>query len=292
MKKIICATRGSKLALAQFELVKNELEAQSEFELAVEPLIIKTYGDKHLGASLQEIGGQGVFVKDVQTAVIEGRADFALHSAKDCPVLLPVETTIVAILGRAFVNDVVLGKKLVNEDLVVGTSSQRREVQLKKMFPKITIKNIRGNIESRISKLKMNGTEEGFDSIVLAKAGLIRLGLENKISHELSAKEFVPQVGQGALIVESRKDSTNLDILKTINDPQVSQCVLEEREFLRTLGEGCTSPCGCFISQNEDKIEAIALYENIVKTFVFDSVDGAGRKIAEAVVSEYKKNVL
>lgn len=282
--KFVCATRGSKLALAQFEELRKELLKTS---IEVEPLIIKTYGDKHQEQSLKEIGGQGVFIKDVQKAVIDGRADFALHSAKDCPVQLPDSTQIAAIFGREHVEDVVIGLPL-EESKVIGTSSQRREAQLL-LFDdnknisnsNFKVKDIRGNIETRISKV---GNE--YNSIILAKAGLVRLELHDLITQELSVQKMVPQVGQGGLIVECSKNFKHIEKLKEINNEENYLCISQEREFLNVLGQGCTSPVGLNVSINGDQIHTVAFFKNKKYFFEFDDIDNVGKIVATKVMED------
>lgn len=249
---LVIGTRGSKLALWQAEFVSARLQIANP-ELHVKLEIIKTSGDQNQTASLVEIGGRGVFTKELENALLAKRIDLAVHSLKDLPTILPTELCLAAVLPRedardALVlnqNSAVKNPSLQNLPLsaVVGTSSSRRAAQLKNLRPDVKIKDVRGNVDTRLRKLDSGD----YDAILLAVAGLKRLGLENRISAFLLIEEMLPQVGQGALGLETRADDdrTNNFVTK-LNDQETFWCVTAERAFLRGLGGGCQFPIAAF----------------------------------------------
>ncbi|HEX8399579.1 MAG TPA: hydroxymethylbilane synthase [Pyrinomonadaceae bacterium] len=261
--KIIIGTRGSRLALWQAEFVRAQLKEKHP-QISVELEIIKTFGDRQQNVSLTEIGGQGVFVKELETALIANRIDLAVHSLKDLPTILPENLHISAVLKREDVRDaLVVGKESnansisdLPENAVVGTSSLRRASQIKNLRPDLQIKDLRGNVDTRIAKLDAGE----YDAIILAAAGLKRLGCEHRITVFLSFDEMLPQVGQGALAIETRKEDlmTN-NLVAVLNDAETRACVEAERAFLRGLGGGCQFPIAAHarIEENEMRLEGL-----------------------------------
>jgi hydroxymethylbilane synthase len=261
--KIIIGTRGSRLALWQAEFVHAQLKEKHP-QISVELEIIKTFGDRQQNVSLTEIGGQGVFVKELETALLGNRIDLAVHSLKDLPTVLPENLHIAAVLKREDVRDaLVVGKDSsansisdLPENAVVGTSSLRRASQIKNLRPDLNIKDLRGNVDTRIAKLDAGE----YDAIILAAAGLKRLGCEHRITAFLSFDEMLPQVGQGALAIETRKDDllTN-NLVSILNDAETRACVEAERAFLRGLGGGCQFPIAAHarIEENEMRLEGL-----------------------------------
>jgi hydroxymethylbilane synthase len=261
--QIIIGTRGSRLALWQAEFVRAQL-MEKHPQISVELEIIKTFGDRQQNASLMEIGGQGVFVKELETALLANRIDLAVHSLKDLPTILPENLRISAVLKREDVRDALIVRKDSNansisdlpENAVVGTSSLRRASQVKNLRPDLQIKDLRGNVDTRIAKLDAGD----YDAIILAAAGLKRLGCEHRITAFLSFDEMLPQVGQGALAIETRKeDSATNNLVAVLNDAETRTCVEAERAFLRGLGGGCQFPIAAHarIEENEMRLEGL-----------------------------------
>lgn len=245
MKQLVIATRESSLALWQAEHVKARLQALYP-DLDIQLLGMTTQGDRILDVTLNKIGGKGLFVKELETALAEGRADLAVHSLKDVPMHLPEGFALAAILQREDPRDALVSNHYASlEDLpagaVVGTSSLRRESQLRARFPHLVVKPLRGNVQTRLRKL-----DEGeFDAIVLAAAGLKRLGLTDRIRLELSPEQSLPAVGQGALGIEIRADREDvLALLAPLNDAETAACVTAERAMSRALGGSCQVPLG------------------------------------------------
>ncbi len=246
--KLIIGTRGSRLALWQAEFVHHNLQkAHSKLEISLE--VIKTSGDKLQNVSLTEIGGKGVFTKELEEALLSKRIDIAVHSLKDLPTILPENLAIAAVLPREDARDaLVLSKEskisspsiqALPQNAVVGTSSSRRAAQLKFLRPDLQLKDLRGNVDTRLRKLD----ENDYDAIILAAAGLKRLGFENRISAFLSFAEMLPQVGQGALAIETRCDDAETnEIVRVLENAETRAAVTAERAFLREIGGGCLLP--------------------------------------------------
>ena len=239
-------TRGSKLALAQSIWVKEKLE-EAWKGLSVQLVKIKTTGDKILDSPLSRIGGKGVFVKDIEKKLLSGEIDLAVHSMKDVPYELEEGLSIAAIPEREDPRDVFVGRQKISsleeipQGARIGTSSLRRSAQLKHIRPDLEIVPIRGNLDTRIRKIQ---TENLF-GIVVAAAGMKRLGMEDLISFYFNQDLLIPAVGQGALAVEIRKDDdTVLRIVEPINHKKSWEMMQEEREFLRVMGGGCQIPMG------------------------------------------------
>lgn len=255
MKTLNIATRQSPLALWQAEHIKSRLEELYP-DLTVNLVTMVTKGDKILDVPLAKIGGKGLFVKELEEALYEKRADIAVHSLKDVPMELPDYLTLGAYCERhrptdAFVsnnykhiNDLPQGARL-------GTSSLRRQCQIAQFRPDLDIISLRGNVGTRLSKLD-NGE---YDAIILATSGLMRLGLDERIRHELDTIVSLPAVGQGALAIECRADDTAvLALLKPLNHEQSKICVLAERAMNRQLQGGCQVPIAGFATIENDKL--------------------------------------
>lgn len=245
LKKIVIATRESQLALWQAEHVKARLMALHP-GLEVELLGMTTQGDQILDSPLSRIGGKGLFVKELEVAMAEGRADLAVHSIKDVPMDLPEGFELAAISKREDPRDAFVSKKYPSLEALppggrVGTSSLRRQAQLRARLPHLNVDTLRGNVNTRLRKL-----EEGqYDAILLAAAGLKRLGFENRITAVLEPEESLPAVGQGALGIEIRSGNPELAaLLAPLNDPETAACVLAERAMSRHLQGGCQAPIG------------------------------------------------
>ncbi len=240
-------TRGSQLALWQANWVKNEIEAHFP-KTRVEIIKIKTTGDKIVDRPLAMVGGKGLFVKEIERALLDHDIDIAVHSMKDMPGDLPQGLCIGAIPVREDPRDVLVSRNnQLLMDLprgsIVGTSSLRRASQIKHARPDLAISSIRGNLGTRLAKLD-NGE---FDAIVLAAAGIIRLGMKKRITQYLEPETMLPAVGQGALCIETRKNDVNTaPLLATLDNRETRIPVLAERAFLRKLEGSCHIPVACF----------------------------------------------
>ena len=229
------ATRGSRLARAQTDLVAELLGVE------VEPVVIETQGDRQVDVPIWELGGRGVFVKEVQAAVLDGRADFAVHSAKDLPSATPEGLTIAAVPERADARDALVGRRFdaLSPGARVGTGSVRRRAQLAWLRPDLTFSGLRGNIDTRLSKAG------GFAAIVVAAAALQRLGGTPRVVDVLPTEVMTPQVGQGALAVECRSgDGDTRAGLAAIEHGPSRRAVDAERAWLAEVGGGCDLPVG------------------------------------------------
>jgi len=246
-KLLRIATRGSQLALWQAEYVKARLEATHE-NLQVELNIMKTRGDKILDVPLAKVGGKGLFVKELETAMLEDRADIAVHSMKDVPMEFPEGLGLAVICEReqptdAFVSNNFSSFDSLPQGACVGTSSLRRQCHIRALRPDIKIDFLRGNVNTRLAKL-----DDGqFDAIILASAGLIRLGMGDRITEQLSIEQSLPAAGQGAVGVECRVDDEETRaLLSVLHHQDTSICVTAERAMNRHLNGGCQVPIAGF----------------------------------------------
>ncbi|NDV11231.1 hydroxymethylbilane synthase [Crenobacter caeni] len=252
MKKIVIASRESRLAMWQAEHIKARLEALHP-ELVVEILGMTTRGDQILDVTLSKIGGKGLFVKELEVAMLEGRADLAVHSMKDVPMQLPEGFALAAICERedprdAFVSNRYASLAELPVGAVVGTASLRRESQIRARYPHLVVKPLRGNVQTRLGKLDAGE----FDAIILAASGLKRLGLAERIRTELAPSESLPSPGQGALGIEIRADRADLaELLAPLNHPDTRDCVTAERALSRQLGGSCQVPLGGFATLSD-----------------------------------------
>jgi hydroxymethylbilane synthase len=252
-RPLIIATRESALALWQAHHVRDRLMSLHP-GLQVELLGMTTQGDQILDVTLNKIGGKGLFVKELELALLEGRADIAVHSLKDVPMVLPEGFALAAIGEREDPRDAFVSSKYrqlseLPPGAVVGTSSLRRESQLRARYPHLDIQPLRGNVNTRLRKL-----DEGlYDAIILAAAGLKRLGFADRIAALLEPEQSLPAAGQGALGIEIRSDREDLlPILAPLHHPETAACVRAEREVSRQLGGSCQVPLGAYaIIRNE-----------------------------------------
>jgi len=249
------ATRGSKLALWQAQFVKQSLLRLDE-SLRVEIHVIQTAGDKMRSSRLLEIGGKGVFTKEIEDALLAEQADLAVHSLKDLPTEFREGLTLGAVPAREDARDVLVSKDHVlfqnlPSGAKVGTSSFRRKSQLLKMRDDLSIEETRGNVTTRIRK----ALEGPLDAVVIARAGVLRLGLEEWITQDFSFEEMLPAPGQGALAVEIRSNDEEAKmLLKLIHHEETFQTVSAERSFLHALGGGCRLPIAAYAELDDDKI--------------------------------------
>ena len=252
-QSIRIATRKSPLALWQAEFVKAGLQHHHP-DLDVQLVAMTTRGDVLLDTPLAKVGGKGLFVKELEVAMLEDRADIAVHSMKDVPMEFPPGLGLAVICERedpldAFVSNQYQNLEQLPDGAVVGTSSLRRQCQIRARFPQLQIKDLRGNVNTRLSKLDSGE----FDAIILASAGLIRLGMESRIASRLSADLCLPAGGQGAVGIECRTDDqATLDLLACLNDPHTHTRVTAERALNRHLQGGCQVPIACFSELQQD----------------------------------------
>lgn len=254
--KIKIGTRKSKLALAQTSMVIERFHALFP-SVETEIVHISTKGDKILDSPLSEIGGKGVFVSEIEKALQSGTIDIAVHSAKDLPVQLGENLEISGVLERGSYSDVLVtsvGHHMnKNEKFIVGTGSLRRRINFKKLYPNAVFKDIRGNVDTRLKKL----VDGKYDGIILAKAGLERLGLygsENFSFREFDHEEFLPAPCQGIIAIEGRKNDVFTPIIHRISDTDTFYCFESERHVLQLLGADCTMPVGALAYISDDKI--------------------------------------
>lgn len=258
--KYIVATRPSLLAYTQTQQTVALLQAvhpDIEFEIVK----ISTHGDKVTDKPLTQFGGTGVFVKELENALLDGTADFAVHSLKDVPSIQPDELTLAAFAPRQDVRDVMLlanvaDKKDLPENCIIGTGSPRRIVQLQQIKPNAQFKELRGNIDTRIQKLH----DGQYDAIVLAAAGLNRLGKQIPENAFLSVDESIPAIGQGAICLECRADASDtIALLQSINDKATETAIVAERSLMKRIGGGCKFPLGAYAQIINGKLEMIAM---------------------------------
>ncbi len=293
------ATRGSALALWQTNHVAELLAAAvantTDAEAVhLEPVVVSTVGDRQSEVPISTIGGKGVFVKEVQAAVLDGRADIAVHSAKDLPAATPEGLVIAAVPKRADPRDVLVGCELSNlaKGAVVATGSARRRVQLQALRGDLNFVELRGNIGTRLAK----ATDYG--AVVMAKAALDRLGEIPAVAEVLSPEVMVPQVGQGALAVECRADDEQTkELLAAIQDPVSRIQVDAERAFLATLGGDCTFPAGAYaqlqgldVESSDDPLDLNQLQASSIRwemrAVLADGVQGQCHLLAEQCVGD------
>lgn len=294
-RTIRIATRASKLALWQAEFVRDQLKSLYP-EMGVELVTLTSSGDVVLDRPLYAVGGVGIFTKEIQEAVLDGRADIAVHSLKDLPTVSHPSLCLAAVPTRGAVGDAFLSPKHSNFDSLppgarIATSSLRRQAQLLRRRPDLKIESVRGNVETRIRKMY----EEGFDGMILAVAGVERLGLTNEVREILAESLILPAVGQGALGIECRSvDEEILTILRPLEDIDTRACVEAERAFLRTIQGGCQVPVGASTSIFDETLHlrAIVLSPDGQK-WNEDSIAGApaeaellGRELAEEMIAD------
>ncbi|MEM8766226.1 MAG: hydroxymethylbilane synthase [Pseudomonadota bacterium] len=256
---IVIATRESPLALWQAEFVQRVLRDAAP-DVSVELLGMTTQGDRWLSSPLSQVGGKGLFIKELEEAMLDGRADVAVHSMKDVPAILPEGFALPLIGYRADVRDALVspsGARLMElpEGARVGSSSLRRQAMLKHLRPDLVMLPVRGNVNTRLKKLD----DGDYDALVLATAGLERLGLELRITERLDVLQSLPAAGQGALGVECRADDERLlALLGSLEDATVADCVRAERAVSAGIGADCSAPLGVLARPEGDAMELLA----------------------------------
>ncbi|MCU7496065.1 MAG: hydroxymethylbilane synthase [Ignavibacteria bacterium] len=250
MKKqtIIIGSRGSELAMWQSNFIKKEIERKNK-SVSVEIRLVKTKGDKILDVALSKIGDKGLFTKELEVELLNGRIDLAVHSLKDLQTDIPEGLKLAAVTKRHPVEDALIARKKgmtisdLKEGAIVATGSLRRRAQLLHIRPDLKIVELRGNVPTRIKKFE----ESGWDAIILARAGVERLGLKKHISSIIPVEEILPAVGQGALGLEiSAGNSMAEEILRSVHDEETYIAAMAERAFLKALEGGCQVPIGAF----------------------------------------------
>ena len=298
---IIIGTRGSRLALWQAEFIQGKIQALAP-HLTVTLRIIKTSGDKILDVPLAKIGGKGLFVKEIEEALLAKNIDLAVHSMKDVPSDLPEGLALLSFPKREDPRDALLSRSgLMLHDLPkgsrIGTSSLRRQAQLLRVRPDFSIHMLRGNLDTRLRKLD----EGAYDAIVLAAAGLKRLGWADRITEYLSPEVCLPAIGQGALGLEGRDDDPQVkDLLLQLDDPETRKAVAAERKFLTRLEGGCQVPIAGFSTISGTELTLDGLVAGVDGTHIIrDTVHGAldegealGHQLAERIIEAGGKDIL
>ena len=284
MSVIRIGTRGSKLALAQTNRVVSALEANG---VDVEIVVISTRGDRVTDRALHEAGGFGLFVRELDNAILDGRIDAAVHSMKDIPAERPKGTALAAVLKRDPPFDFMVVEKPLEEVFTIGTSSLRRRAQLLRYYykyPEMHVANLRGNIDTRLSKLDAGE----YDAIILAEAALTRLGIHAH-GFRLPADAFIPAPNQGAIAVVSRDESSLLDIFAPLNDEQTAFDTAAERAVMEEIGGGCFTPYGIYCQGGRLAAEVLSLdgtkscrVDGLVSSV--EEARGVGREIRERAV--------
>lgn len=279
-KEIRIGTRGSALALWQAEWVKSELEKKYP-DMAVSLTKIKTTGDKILDVPLAKVGGKGLFVKEIEEAMLNREIDIAVHSMKDVPTFFPDGLHLACITKREDARDALFSRNHVKfRDLPkganIGTSSLRRQAQLMHVRPDFTIHQLRGNVDTRLRKLK----EGQYDAIILAAAGVRRLGLADNITEYIEPELSLPAIGQGALGIECRVEDRELnDMIAFFNHADTRTCVTGERALLRRLEGGCQVPIACYGTMKSGKLHLDGLVGSVDgKRIIKDSIAGEADK--------------
>lgn len=259
--KIRIGTRASKLALKQTEMVSQWL-LEKHPELIIEVVEITTKGDRILDVTLDKIGGKGVFIKEIEDALLEGKIDLAIHSMKDVPAYSVDGLTFAAFSAREDARDAFISQNKVKfSDLpagsIVGSSSLRRKIQLEKINPNVSIEPIRGNVNTRLKKME----EQNLDGIILAAAGLIRLGLEDLITEYFEAEDVVPGVCQGIIGIQCRSaDQLIVDLCRSINNTEAEILGKAERAFMTALNGNCQIPMGAYATLEKDQVTLTGMY--------------------------------
>lgn len=263
--RIRIGSRESKLAVIQSQMVMDAIsKAMPEAEL--ELVTMKTTGDKILNKTLDQIGGKGLFVRELDQALRENRVDFTVHSLKDMPMEVPEDLPLAAFSQRADPRDVLVlpeGVRSLDPRKPIGCSSRRRQLQLKALFPEMEVRPIRGNVQTRLAKLDAGE----FSALVLAAAGLKRLGLESRISRYFGPEEILPAAGQGILVVQTRL-GMDTRCLEAVRDPDAASCAQAERAFVRELNGGCSSPVAAYAVTEDEQLTVTGLYVSPDETVI------------------------
>lgn len=289
MKQIRIGSRESRLAVIQSEMVIQAIH-DCDPDMDTKLITMKTTGDKILDRTLDKIGGKGLFVKELDAALLDGRVDITVHSSKDLPMEIDPRLPLVAFSKRADPRDVLVlpqGKDTIDFTKPIGCSSLRRQLQLKALFPEATVAPIRGNVLTRLQKLDSGE----FSALVLAGAGLARLGLEHRISRYFSTEEILPAAGQAILAVQAR-EGVDTACLHTFADEESRDCLLAERAFVRTLDGGCSSPVAAFATLAGDTLTLKGMYVTAENDLYFETISGPrtqGESLGAALAEEMRR---
>ena len=291
--QLTIGSRGSKLALFQANWAKSKLETvHSDLRVVIE--IIKTSGDIFLDAPLSQIGGKGLFTKEIEDALLDGRIDLAVHSLKDLPTVLPAGLGLAAVSSREDARDAFLSNEHRSLDALpkgakVGTSSLRRQSQLLRLRQDLEVANLRGNLDTRIRKLD----EKQYDAILLACAGLDRLGYQDRIAERLSVQQLCPAVGQGTLGIEIREtDDETRNRLQCLHHAPTHSAVTAERAFLRRLGGGCQVPIAGHAWIEKSRLEMLGIVASTDGRQMFRDQASAPIEQAEALGAQLAERLL
>lgn len=293
MNKIRIGTRGSKLALKQAAMVQEALQ-QVQGGIETEIVVLHTQGDKILDKPLAEIGDKGVFVSEFEQALLEGKIEIAVHSAKDLPMSLAQELAIAAVLPRGDVRDVLVVPK-GGEVFVIGTGSRRRQKQAEQLWDNIICKNIRGNVDTRLQKLRNgSGGKTVYDAIILAKAGLDRMEIMSRYADEfdfypLSPEYFLPAACQGIIAVEAVQGSPAAALCRKITDAETELCFMVEREVLALLAADCSEAAAAWCRQEQDKLMLDVMYADNRASLTCETASDVGEKKVEAGLQMARK---
>lgn len=289
MKLIKIGTRESRLAVIQAEMVADYIRENCP-DMEPELVTMKTTGDKILNKTLDKIGGKGLFVKELDAALLDRRSDISVHSLKDMPMEVSEELPLLGFSKREDPRDVLVlpkGKKELDKALPLGCSSARRILQLKKLFPDMEVKSIRGNVLTRLEKLDRGE----YSALVLAAAGLKRLGLEERISHYFTTEEMIPAAGQGILAVQGRQGE-DYSYLNGFYEEESTCCALAERSFVRSLNGGCSSPIAAYAVIENEKLKLTGFYAaEESNVYVTSQIEGSPRE-AEQLGARLAKELL
>ena len=250
-------SRESRLAVIQSQMVMEQI-SRAVPDAELELVTMKTTGDKILDKTLDKIGGKGLFVRELDQALRDGRADFTVHSLKDMPMEVPEDLPLAAFSSREDPRDVLVlpeGATELDVSKPIGCSSRRRQLQLKLLFPDMDIQPVRGNVQTRLAKLEAGQ----FSALVLAAAGLKRLGLEGRISRYFTTEEILPAAGQGILVVQTRR-GMDTQCLRLVQDEKTACCAKAERAFVRALDGGCSSPVAAHAVVEGEKLTLTGFY--------------------------------
>ena len=263
--KIRVGSRESALAVIQSQIVMDAIR-QAVPHAELELITMKTTGDRILDKTLDQIGGKGLFVRELDHALRDGRVDFTVHSLKDMPMDVPEDLPLAAFSRREDPRDALVlpdGVSQLDPSSPIGCSSRRRQLQLKALFPQMEVKPVRGNVQTRLKKLQ----DGEFSALVLAAAGLKRLGLEGRISRYFDPAEILPAAGQGILAVQTRK-GMDTSCLATLHNRDAACCAMAERAFVRALNGGCSSPVAAYAVVEGENLALTGLYVSADETVV------------------------
>ena len=288
--KLRIGSRDSLLAVIQSRLVMDALQAAHP-GIELELVTMKTTGDKILDRTLDQVGGKGLFVKELDAALQAGRVDLTVHSCKDLPMELPEGLPIAAFLRRADPRDVLAlpeGAAEWDVRLPAGSASPRRRVQLRELFPAAEVRPVRGNVQTRLRKLD----EGGYGALILAAAGMKRLGLERRISRYFEPEELLPAAGQGILAVQCRADMDRA-VFDCLRDRESEICALAERAFVQALDGGCSSPIAAYARMEGDNVTVTGMYVDgteRVRKGAASGPAGEGEALARALAKKLKED--